>query len=180
MDKAIITVLLIVAGVVCVTFAFNAIYPAVSRGSDAVLTMADAVGDKIKTQVEIIHAASEYDPDDAVDHWNDVNSNSTFDIFAWVKNIGTSRILGIKECDIFFGEEGDFRRIPHEDYAGGSKPYWEYTLEDGADDWASGKTLKITIVYASSYASSGLSADTTYLIKFITPEGISDEINFSW
>ena len=179
MDKAIITVLLIIAGVVCVAFMFNGIYPAINRGSDAVVSMAAQVDERLKTQISIIHAVSEYDPNDAVDHWNDINSNGTFDIFAWVKNVGSSRILAVKKSDIFFGEEGNFRRITHQDYAGGAKPYWQDTLEDNATEWGPGKTLKVTICYADDFDSSGLSAGTTYLIKVIIPNGISDEIYFS-
>ena len=114
MDKAIITVLLIIAGVVCVAFMFNAIYPAINRGSDAVVSMASVVDDRIKSRVDIVHAVSEYDPNNGPSFWNDTNSNSSFDIFAWVKNVGSSRILGVERCDVFFGEEGDFHRIPHE------------------------------------------------------------------
>jgi len=179
LDKAIITVLLIIAGVVCVTFMFNGIFPAINRGSDAVVSMAAQVDDRIKSQVSIVHSTSEYDPNDAVDHWNDVNSNGTFDIFAWVKNVGDSRILAVERCDVFFGAEGNFQRISHEDYAGGLKPYWQDTLQDSASEWGRGKTLKITIRYANNFVESGLSAGTTYLVKLIIPNGISDEIYFS-
>lgn len=179
MDKAIITVLLIIAGVVCVAFMFNSIYPAVNRGSDAVVTMASQVNDRIQSNVSIVHVVTEYDPNDEVDHWNDVNSNGTFDIIAWAKNVGTSRIIGVEQCDVFFGEEGNFQRIPHQDYAGGSKPYWQDTLEDSADDWSPGKTMKLTVVYADSFAASGLATNTTYRFKLIIPNGICDEIYFS-
>jgi len=180
-DKAIITVLLIIAGVVCVAFMFNGIYPAINRGSDAVVSMAAKVDDRIKSQINIVHAVSEYDPNDGVDYWNDINSNSDFDIFAWVKNVGDSRILAIEKCDIFFGEEGDFQRIAHDDYVDpGVWPYWQYTLEDSATDWGRGKTLKITIVFADSFTlGTTMSTGTTYLVKVIIPNGISDEIYFS-
>ena len=180
MDKAIITVLLIIAGVVCVAFMFNAIYPAINRGSDAVVSMSAVVDDRIKSRVEIVHAVSEYDPNNGPSFWNDTNSNSTFDIFAWVKNVGTSRILGVERSDIFFGEEGDFVRVPHEDYASGVKPYWQDSLEDSADEWGPGKTMKVTIVHSGSYGGSGLSTDTTYRVKLIIPNGITDEVYLSW
>lgn len=180
MDKAIITVLLIIAGVVCVAFMFNAIYPAINRGSDAVVSMASAVDDRIKSQIEIVHAVSEYDPNNAPSYWNDTNSNSSFDILAWVKNVGKSRILGVEQSDIFFGEEGNFQRIPHEDYAGGVKPYWQDTLEDSADEWGPGKTMKVTVVYSGTYGGSSLSDNTTYTYKMIIPNGISDETYISW
>lgn len=184
MDKAIITVLLIIAGVVCVAFMFNGIYPAITRGSDAVVSMASQVDDRIKSQVNIIHAVTEYDPNDVPpqgDYWNDTQPNSTFDIIAWVKNVGTSRILGVERCDVFFGEEGNFQRIPHSDYAGEppQEPYWEDTIEDNSTDWGPAKTMKITIRYADDFTSSGLATGTTYLVKIIIPNGITDEIYFS-
>lgn len=179
MEKAIITVLLIVAGVVCVAVMFNGIFPAINSGSDAVVSMASKVDDRIQSQVDIIHATSEYNPDDTVNHWNDINGNGTFDILAWVKNVGSTRILGVDESDVFFGEDGDFQRVPYVDYANGVKPYWEYTLEDGATQWGPGDTLALTIVYADDFNSSGLTAGTTYLLKMIIPNGISDEIYFS-
>ncbi len=179
MDKAIITVLLVIAGVVCVSFMFNAIYPAVNRGSAAVVSMSSAVDDRIKSQVNVIHAVTEYDPNDGVDNWNDMNSNTEFDIYAWIKNVGTSRILAIEQCDIFFGKEGDFQRIKHEDYASGSMPYWQDTLEDSVTEWGPNKTLKINIMYDEDYATSGLATNTTYLLKVIIPNGITDEIYFS-
>jgi len=181
-DKAIITMMLVIAGVVCVSFMFNSLYPAINRSSDAVVSMSAAVDDRIKSQVDIIHAVSEYDSKDTGDYWNDMNSNSHFDIFAWVKNVGTSRILAPEKSDIFFGEEGDFQRIPYVDHAGGSAPYWEYTVEDNADEWSKSKTIKINIVYTksiSNFGDTGLSTSTTYRIKTIIPNGITDEIYFS-
>lgn len=179
MDKAITTLLLIVAGVVCVAFIFNGVYPAITKGSSAVAGMATTVNERIKSRISIIHAVSEYDPNDSVDYWNDVNANNKFDIFAWVKNVGKSRILAPENCDVFFGKEGNFRRIPYVDYAGGSLPYWEYTIEDNGGEWGPARTLKITVVYADDFNSSGLETGVTYLIKVIIPNGISDEIYFS-
>ncbi|MCL0093923.1 hypothetical protein M1O53_02960 [Dehalococcoidia bacterium] len=179
MDKAIITVLLIIAGVASVAFIFNSVYPAITRGSDAVVSMADRMDDRIRSQVNVIHAVSEYDPN-APGNWTDINTNTDFDIFAWVKNVGTTRILTPRRSDVFFGREGSFQRIPHVDYAGGVKPFWQYVVEDTGGEWVSARTLKITIVYADDWATSGLSTGVTYLVKMILPNGISDEIYFSF
>jgi hypothetical protein len=182
LDKAIITVLLIISGVVCVTVMFNGILPAISRGSDSVASMAAQVDDRIKSQVGIVQAVSEYDPNDVVDHWNDVNANGKFDIFAWVKNVGDSRILGYENCDVFFGTEGNFERIPNATFVTGEPkpyPYWQGTVEDTSIDWGRGQTLKITISYADTFALSGVTTGTTYRVKVILPNGISDEIYLS-
>ncbi|MCL0095195.1 hypothetical protein M1O52_01465 [Dehalococcoidia bacterium] len=180
MDKAIITVLLIIAGVACVAFIFNSVYPAITRGSDAVVSMADRIDDRIRSQVNIIHAVSEYDPN-APGNWTDINTNTDFDIFAWVKNVGTTRILTPRRSDVFFGREGSFQRIPHDDFVDpGVWPYWQYVVEDTGGEWVSARTLKITIVYSDDWATSGLSPGVAYLVKMILPNGISDEIYFSF
>ena len=180
MDKAIITVLLIIAGVACVAFIFNSVYPAITRGSDAVVSMADRIDDRIRSQVNIIHAVSEYDPN-APGNWTDINTNGDFDIFAWVKNVGTTRILTPRRSDVFFGREGSFQRIPHDDFVDpGVWPYWQYVVEDTGGEWVSARTLKITIVYADDWATSGLSPGVAYRVKIILPNGISDEIYFSF
>lgn len=171
MDKPIITVLLIIAGVVCVCFIFNSVYPAVTQGSHAVVSMADKIDDRLKSNISIIHIASEYDPQSG--NWTDSNGNDDFEIFAWVKNIGTTRILRPDRSDIFFGHEGNFHRIPYTDYASGY-PRWEYQIQGGQTEWKQANTVKITIKY-DTFASSGLSSGTTYMLRMIIPNGISDE-----
>lgn len=178
MDKAIITVLLLIGGVVLVAYMINGLFPVVNRGNDAVVSMSDIIDDRIKSNVSIIHAVSEYDASQP-GTWRDLNSNGWFDIIAWVKNVGSSRVLGIEECDVFFGTEGNFQRYSHSTYASGT-PNWVYSLEDSASDWSPGKTNKITLRYALTYVASGLSTNTTYKLKLIIPNGISDELCFSW
>ncbi len=179
MDKAIITVLLIIAGVACVAFIFNSVYPAITRGSDAVVSMADRMDDRIRSQVNIIHAVTEFDPR-AAGNWTDTNASGTFDIFAWSKNVGSTRILGPERSDVFFGREGNFRRIPHENHVpAGQMPRWRYTFEDGGAEWGPARTLRITIVYATTWAASGLSTGIIYRVMMILPNGISHQIYFS-
>ena len=179
MDKAIITVLLIIAGIVCVAFIFNSVYPAITRGAGAVVSMADSMDDRIRSQVNIIHAVSEFDPK-AVGNWRDTNNNMAFDIFAWAKNVGTTCILAPRRSDVFFGRVGGFRRIPHVDHAGGVRPFWQYTIEDGGTEWGLATTLKVTIVYADNWIASGLLTGVIYQVKIILPNGISNEIHFSF
>ncbi|MCL0088485.1 hypothetical protein M1N87_01535, partial [Dehalococcoidia bacterium] len=116
----------------------------------------------------------------AAGNWTDINTSGRFDIFAWAKNVGTTRILTPRRSDVFFGREGMFRRIPHADHAGGVMPYWEYTIKDGGAEWGSATTLKVTIVYATDWVASGLLTGVIYQVKIILPNGISDEIHFSF
>ncbi|MBL8164505.1 MAG: hypothetical protein JNJ61_21125, partial [Anaerolineae bacterium] len=59
MDKAITTALLIVISMIMVVMLFNAAFPAIIQGSDAITNMTDRAGDSMKSQIKIIHAAGE-------------------------------------------------------------------------------------------------------------------------
>ena len=111
------------------------------------------MSDRIESRVEIIQ----------------IGDNGT-DVYVWVKNVGTSDILGIQRTDVFFGPEGDFYRV---EYGGETPPYWEYQLEGSNNTWKPTITLKITI-HPSSSLSSG-----TYLVKTVIPNGIFDQTTYS-
>lgn len=157
MDKAITTALLIIAGVVCIIFVFNSVYPMINRSSEAMSSMASTVDERMKSRINIVHAA---------------NTENRTEVYIWVKNIGTQRIVAIEDSDLFFGPEGNFERIPYIDDAGGTFPRWEYTLENDTE-WQTSATIKITINYSSDPGSG------TYFVKFIIPNGISDDFYFS-
>ena len=168
MEKSIITAFMIVAAIICTMIMFKAIYPAIVRSSGAVVSAEKRVSRRMKSQIEIIHAAGELDADGT---WQDVNGDGHFSTFLWVKNVGELRISGIDSCDLFFGPEGNFVRIPFEDEAGGSYPYWTWEIENGTR-WDPTCTLKI-ITHADSTLSSG-----RYFVKFNTPNGVVDELYF--
>ena len=133
------------------------------------VSVAGKLDDRLKSQIEIVHAAGELDKDGV---WQDTNEDGDFDVFIWVKNVGASSIGAIEASDVFFGKQGDFSRIPYIGDAGGSFPRWDYSLENDTD-WRPTATLKITIHYSAP-----LSSDT-YFTKVIIPNGISDEYVFS-
>jgi len=153
MDKVIVTLLLIIAGVVCSVVIMNAVYPAVTGSAGAISDTASKISDRIKSQIAII----------------EVSDNST-ELYVWVKNIGSSRILSIESCDVFFGPEGNFERISHGS-AGSPEPYWEYSIENAAK-WGPTATIKVTV-----HSDSTLSG--TYYFKMVIPNGIYDETIFS-
>ena len=157
MDKAVTTALLIIAGVICIMFVFNSVYPAVNRSSAAMVSMAEKMDERMKSRINIVHAA---------------NSADRKTIYLWVKNVGTLRIVNIDETDVFFGPSDNFSRIPYVDDAGGSYPQWSYTLENDTE-WLTSATLKITITYDSDPGAG------TYFAKVVIPIGISDEYFFS-
>lgn len=158
------------ASVVSAVLVINAVYPAIVRSGNSITRMAAKLDERIESQVKIVYATGELDD---AGTWQDVDSDSYFDVTFWVKNIGVSRIIGIEETDIFYGIAGDFARIPHSTDAGGTYPQWSYSIENG-DDWTSSVTVKFWIHYQSAEASD------EYLVKVITPNGSYDELYFSY
>jgi len=157
LDKAITTALLIIAGIVCTIFVFNAVYPMVNRSSQAMVSMSDSIDDRMKSRINIVHQA---------------NSADRLTVYVWVKNVGSTRIVAIEECDMFFGQEDDFARVPYVDDAGGSYPRWSYTIENDTE-WKSNVTVKFTITYDTDPGAG------TYFVKVVLPNGIADEDFFS-
>ncbi len=165
MDKVITTAFLIIVSVVASVVLFNAFYPAVLESSDAMISMKSRVDERLKSQVEIVHASGELDSGGA---WQDVNGDGRFNVFLWAKNIGAVRIAAIERTDVFFGPEGNFARIPHESEAGGNFPYWSWSLENDSD-WNPTATLEITIHYSSALSTG------RYFGKIVAPSGVADE-----
>jgi archaellum component FlaF (FlaF/FlaG flagellin family) len=156
-DKIITTTLLIIAGIVCTMLVFNTAYPMVSRSTQAMVSTAEKIDDRMESRINIVHAA-------------DTSNRQT--VYIWVKNVGSSRIVSVEESDVFFGQEDDFSRIPYKDDAGEAYPRWEYVLENNTE-WVSGATLKITITYDADPGAG------TYYIKIVIPNGVMDEYYFS-
>ena len=135
----------------------NAVFPAIHRSSSAVTSTTAKLGERIKTDICIVHAAGD--------------GSST--VFVWVKNVGAAEIAVPERSDIFFGQEDDFQRIPYVD-EGGDPPYWEYEVENGdGSHWQPASTVKFTITLASS------PAPGYYFVRVITPSGIIRDHYFS-
>ncbi len=152
MDKIIVTVLLIIAGVVTATVLVNAVSPVISQSEGAIASAADAINDRMKSDIKVIYAARE---------GSDIN--------IWVKNVGITGIGSIERSDIFFGPEGNFARAVFA-VSGPPYPYWNYS--GGTDGWEPAVTIEITI-HPESMPSPG-----TYMVKMVIPNGIADEITF--
>jgi len=152
LDKTIITAMLIIAGVVSAVLLYNTVYPAVIRSGDALMGRQRRIDERLNSQIEIIHVAP----------WG-VSDIKT--VHVWVKNVGSSRIAAIESCDVFFGPEGNFSRIPYNT----GDPHWTYQVENGTE-WDPTVTVKISIDYAEETLASG-----RYFVKVTLPNGISDE-----
>lgn len=153
MDKIVVTAFLIIAGVVSALGVFNAIYPMIGQTGDAFVSMQGRIDERMKSQVEIIYAAK-----------------SGSDVLLWAKNVGALRVAAVDASDLFFGPEGNFSRIPY----GSGTPHWEYVIEN-ASEWTPTATARITII---GYAP--LTAGQRYFAKIVLPNGVADDIFFSW
>jgi hypothetical protein len=138
-------------------FVFNSVYPMINRSSQAMSSMAETVDERMKSRINIVHAAS--------------SANRT-EVYLWVKNVGDQRVVAIEESDLFFGLENDFDRIAYTDDVIGSEPGWAYSIEND-DEWLTSATIKITITFENDPGTG------TYFAKFIIPNGISDDFYFS-
>ncbi|MGD9935240.1 MAG: hypothetical protein AB7T37_16210 [Dehalococcoidia bacterium] len=157
MEKAISTVLLTIASVVAMLVVISAVMPSVGRTTGAITSASSALDDRIKADIEIIHATGE---------------DANFDAFVWVKNIGASNLIAIERTDIFFGEDSNFQRIPYGG-PGCAAPCWEATIEN-ATSWEPTSTLGITI-----HLDAALTAGSTYYVKVVLYNGTSDARYFT-
>jgi hypothetical protein len=154
MDKVMVTVLLLIAGVVCSMVLLNAVYPAITGSSGAIVDAASKIDDRIRSNIAIIQI-----------------SDSSSDVYIWIKNVGASSIGGISKSDIFFGPQGNFARITYSDTP--AAPSWRYDVEGGGA-WGPTATLKITIT-----GTGALTALSEYYFKIVIPSGISAQDFYS-
>ena len=162
--------MLTIAGVTAAGAILNVVYPALSRSSSAVITASAKVDDRLKSDIEIVHTVGELDSNGA---FSDTNSNGFFEIFIWVKNVGSTRIFSIPKTDVFVGKTETFTRIPHQsELEAGQYPRWGDSIENSTE-WDSKATLKITVTYGSTQPQGN------YDVKVIIPNGVSDEYLFS-
>lgn len=150
--------MLTIASIVAIVAVINSVLPSVGRTSGALTAASSVVEGRISSQIQIVHATGQ-----------NGNPNAT----VWAKNIGSAAVDPISRVDVFFGPTGSFQRIP-QGTAGCTAPCWEYTLENGTATWEQTSTLRITI-----HNSSNLATGTTYYVKVVTPNGITDSKFFT-
>jgi len=109
MDKAIMTTMLIVISMVMGVLLFNAAYPAIIESNDAMTSMTSRADEKLKSQITIIHTVGELD---GSGWWQDSNNDGDFDVFAWVKNVGETRLTAVEQTDVFFGRKEPLTAFP--------------------------------------------------------------------
>jgi hypothetical protein len=153
MDKAIVTVMLIICGIVASLAVFNGIYPAITQSSGAISAASNKISDQIESRIAVIQVGG-----------------SSVLVEAWVKNVGTVSILDVANSDIFMSPQNSYEHIP---YGGTTPPYWDYQVEGSGDTWGQVGTIKIS-VHLTAPLTAGV-----YVFKMVIPNGISDEATFS-
>ena len=150
-----------IASVICAATFVTSAFPAIARTQDPLIASTDAINDRMKTDITIIH---------------ETDSLSGSIVYIWVKNVGNNRIHPnlIANSDLFFGPEGDFMRVTYNE-TGSISPGWNYTIENGGAKWGQGETIKVTMNMTGNPVISG----GEYFVKFIMYNGISDEDYFT-
>lgn len=167
--------MLTIAGIASLVAVFNAIFPALSRSAGAIVTSSANIDERLRSDIEIIHAVGELDASGSF--VDSSPTNGSFEIFVWVKNVGDTRITSIENTDVFIGQIGTFARIPHiVEVDAGVYPRWTHKVEGSNDDTQLNPrgTLKITIDYDTDTQTQG-----SYDIKVTVPSGVTDEYFFS-
>jgi len=131
-EKAITSGLLIMASVVAAIALINAVIPALGKSSSALVTANAAASDRIKTDIEIIHATGD---------------TSAKTVTIWVKNIGYTSIKDITASDIFLDTPSSVSRLSYT--SGCVSDCWDYAFEGGATDWSRTETVKFTLTLSS-------------------------------
>lgn len=158
MEKAISSALLIIASVVATIALINAVIPALGKSSGALITANAAAADRIKTDIEIIHATG------------DISAKT---VTVWVKNIGYTTIGDITSSDVFLDTPGSLTRLSYVSGCdSGSADCWDYALEGGATTWERTKTVKFTLTLSS--LSSGV-----HSVRISVSNGESADKDFS-
>ena len=154
MDKVLVTTLLTMAAVVAAVMVVNTMLPALGRSTSAVLSSSTAASERLKTDTEIIHVATD---------------TATFKVYAWIKNTGASEITAINSGDLFYKTSTTFDRLPHNDNA--CTDCWSYSIEDDTV-WSPGVTIKVTLHLTTLPTGN-------YLVRFVTRNAVVAEKEFT-
>jgi hypothetical protein len=165
-DKVIVTMLLMIAGIVATVVVINSILPTIQRTSSDIVAASDVVGNRLRSDVKIIETSG-------------VIGNDYVHI--WAKNVGASTIPQLEKIDVFFGETDDFERItydadptcPNPSPPPRTENCWQYALENDTE-WDPYATLRITV-----YLTYDLETGKDYVSTIVLPNGLPASKVFS-
>jgi flagellar protein FlaG len=157
MEKAITTSLLIIASIVAALALINSVIPAMGRSASALATANSTTADRIRTDIEIIHATGD---------------DSGNVITVWVKNVGTKKINAISSSDIILQTPSAVASVAYDsDCVSSGSECWEYSLEGGAANWTQAVTVKFTLKTAVTTG--------VYTVTISSPNSASATEDFS-
>ena len=160
MDKVIVTGLLVTGAVAAAVIVIITIGPSIGTSSQSVVQSQSEAAKRIKTAIEIIAVAA--------------NSDGTT-VDAYVKNVGVATIDALDNSDVFLILEGT--RFDAMSYStGGATLTWSGDLKESGIAWNRGDTLHVEV----SLSGADVVADNlTHVLRFSTPNGVTDEESFS-
>ncbi|HXG41186.1 MAG TPA: hypothetical protein VNL95_00445 [Dehalococcoidia bacterium] len=158
MDKVLVTVLLVVAGIVSASIVANTVLPAVQRAGGDVVSVSGAVSDRIRTDARIIETAA---------------AAGSQTVQVWVKNVGSITIANLERMDVFFGPVGNFQRVPPCAQTGNVPPCWEISIENDTR-WSPYATARVDIELDA-----GLTTGQDYIVTVVLPNGVPISTTFS-
>ncbi len=135
----------------------NALMPAIARTSGSIVASADSADSRISTQIEIVHATGQ---------------DGSATVQAWTKNVGAITVNALNHVDVYFGPDTNFVMVP-QGTSSCTAPCWYYTLENDTV-WSPTATMRITIKWSSN-----LATGSTYYLKVVAPNGVSDARYFT-
>ena len=134
----------------------NAVLPALGKSSSALATANKKAAERIKTDIEIVHATGD----------------TAGTITVWVKNVGDQVIRPVKDSDLIITKPaaaGGVKRLSYVAGCGGE--CWDFTIEDSASDWTTAVTVKFTLTTSVTSGS--------YSVSVAVPNGVSATKDFS-
>ena len=161
MEKPLTMMFLVLGGLIAATLLVAMVYPAVARTGNAIASERAGASDESREEIRLVNAFSELD---GAGSWQDVDADTYFDAWVWVKNTGETTVQNIAEMDLFLDSGGSSARIPHATDAGAAYPRWTYAVEQGGA-WQVGSTLRITVHYSSALATG------EHVMRVVTSDG---------
>ena len=153
--EVIVTAILIISSVIAVVAFVNAIIPSVYDLTSSYNSLANNMGDQLKTAIDIIFIHPEGN-----------------DVYIWIKNIGSTNIplSQLRYSDVFILSPSGYSNPGFES---NSTPSWNYTLVNGnGDTWNHGETLKVSIHFDTLQ-------NNTYQVTYFLYNGVSASDKFS-
>ncbi|KAF6243106.1 flagellin [Nitrosopumilus sp. b1] len=148
--------ILIIASVIVAGSVAGVVLSQIGVFESSITQTSEAQKDKLLTKIKIIYVANSTDNDAEV----------------WVKNIGKNPITSLDKIDVYFGPVNAVQRFAYT--VGDVDETWE--INGGIPSpavWQQMDTLELQLDEDS------LAKSTTYEVRVITPQGVSDEYIFS-